>query len=318
MTLLQISFFTTVSLIVALLAFTQLRSRTIDAQFPPRGALVDVGGGRLHVTQLKPPGAVRANVVLIHGASGNEADMMETLAAPLAGRGFHVFAVDRPGHGWSERMDAETPDKQATLIVAALRKSGAERAIVLGHSLAGVVATNIALDHKEFTAGLLLVSPVTHPWPGGAISWYHRAAALPMLGTILSNLFAMPAGLALLDKTLAAVFAPQTPPTDYAQRTGLVRVLRPATFAANARDVAGTFDFVTAQAPRLKDITAPTAIVTGDADDIVLTKIHSYGSARDIPGATLKVLPGVGHSPHWVNPEAIADAVVSVAERARP
>lgn len=317
MTALQISIVAFVGTVVALLTFTQYHIRRIEAMFPPRGAFVDLDGGRLHVTQTKPAGASLAPVLLIHGASGNEADMVEPLGSRLAARGFHVFAIDRPGHGWSDRLGAETPDRQAALIRQALQKLGVERVIVVGHSLGGIVATNLAVDHKDFTAGLVLVAPVTHPWPGGAISWYYKPASLPVIGKVLAHLFAMPVGLALMERTLAIVFAPQAPPPDYSARTGLELVLRPATFAANARDVAGAFDFVTAQAPRLKDIEPPTAIVTGDVDDIVLTKIHSYGSQRDIPGATLKVLPGVGHSPHWVAPDAVVDAVIGVAERAR-
>ena len=92
-------------------------------------------------------------------------------------------------------------------------------------------------------------------------------------------------------------------------------VLRPQTFRNNALDVAGIYDFVVRQAPRLPAITAPTTIVTGDHDGIVLTHIHSYGSAREIPGARLIVLPGTGHSPHWSNPEAVIDAVEDVADR---
>ena len=63
-------------------------------------------------------------------------------------------------------------------------------------------------------------------------------------------------------------------------------------------------------------ITAPTAIVTGDHDGIVWTTLHAYGSAKLIPGATLTVLPGVGHSPHWADPDSVVAAVLSVAARA--
>jgi pimeloyl-ACP methyl ester carboxylesterase len=302
--------------IAALYAFTQFQARRIAALHPPRGAFVDMGGGYLHVSEARAIGPVRAHVVLIHGASGSEADMMAPLGAKLAARGFHVLAIDRPGHGWSDRLDGETPARQAALMRAALAKGGVERAIIVAHSLGGIVGTNLALDHKDFVAGLVLAAPVTHPWPGGTVSWYYTVATTPFFGHVFTHLLAMPARLALLDRTLAAVFAPQSPPTGYADRTGLARVLRPENFAANARDVAGAYDVVAKQAPRLKEIIAPTAIVTGDTDGIVLTRVHSYGSERDIPGATLKLLPGVGHSPHWVAPEAIVDAVEAVARRA--
>ena len=137
-----------------------------------------------------------------------------------------------------------------------------------------------------------------------------------MIDQIFTRLLTLPIGLVSLEPGLRSVFAPNPEPADYFERTGGALLLRPSEFMANAQDVAAIYDFVTLQASRLKEIEAPTAIVTGDRDAIVLTHIHSYGSARDIPGATLKVLEGVGHSPHWVAPEVVAQAVVEVAQRA--
>ena len=68
---------------------------------------------------------------------------------------------------------------------------------------------------------------------------------------------------------------------------------------ANAQDVEGLHAFVSEQGPRMATITVPTAIVTGDADGVVSPQIHAERAAKDIQGATLRVLHGVGHSPHW-------------------
>jgi pimeloyl-ACP methyl ester carboxylesterase len=174
----------------------------------------------------------------------------------------------------------------------------------------------LALDAPDIVRGLVLVAPVTHPWPGGDVDAYYNIAATPVLGEIFTQLVALPVGLALLDKGLAGVFAPQPTPDDYVERVGLKRIFRPALFRANAQDVTAAFAAVVKQAPRLPQIKAPTVIVTGDSDGIVLTRIHSYGSARDIPGAKLVVLPGVGHSPHWARPDAVVDAIKDVAARA--
>jgi len=296
--------------------FTSWSARRLERRFPPRGQFVALSGGRLHLTDSRPGGAPRATVLLLHGASGNEADLRVALGERLAALGFRVVAVDRPGHGWSDRCgaDAADPARQARLIRAALTRLGVERALVVGHSWSGALAQNFALDHSEFTQGLVLLAPVTHGWPGG-VSWHYEPTALPVVGWLFAHLLAMPLGLLIFDRALAGVFAPQPTPPDYAARTGVALVLRPRAFRANARDVVGLKAFVTAQSRRLEKIAAPTAIVSGDADDIVLTELHSRASARAIPGARLTILPGVGHSPHHTAPESVIAAIVDVAER---
>ena len=51
-------------------------------------------------------------------------------------------------------------------------------------------------------------------------------------------------------------------------------------------------------------------------DGIVYAHIHSAGCARDIPGATLTTLQGVGHSPHHSAPESVVAAILEVDRRA--
>ena len=113
-----------------------------------------------------------------------------------------------------------------------------------------------------------------------------------------------------------AIFRPGDPPADYRETVGAAMVLRPASFVANCQDIADLFANVVAMQARYPEIRAPVEIVTGDSDSIVAPAIHSYGLARDIPGARLTVLPGVGHMPHWSDPAAVLVAVGRAAERA--
>ena len=81
-------------------AFTWWQSGVIAKSFPPTGAFVDLGGGtRVHYTERRPIGPPLDTVVLLHGASGNQADVMLPLGDRLAAAGFRVLAPDRPGHG---------------------------------------------------------------------------------------------------------------------------------------------------------------------------------------------------------------------------
>lgn len=303
--------------VAASVIFTQWEVRRIEARYPPRGQFVDVEDGRIHLVDTRPDGQPLATILLIHGASGNEADMRLPLAAGLVQRGYRVISVDRPGYGWSARLGGSadsSPARQAVLIRAAVEKLGLHEVIVVGHSLAGVMAINLALDHNPFARGLVLLAPVSHPWPGG-IAVYYTLTATPVIGPLITNTTIMPLGLYALDTAIATVFAPQPTPDNYRQNAGIPLVLRPASFRANSQDIDVIKAFVTREAPRYGNIKVPTAIVTGDQDTIVFTHIHSYGSARDIPGATLQVLPGVGHSPHWTQPQAVIDAIAEVAAR---
>jgi len=300
--------------------FTLLASRIIEARFPPVGERVTAGprGRAIHVVERPPKAPERGAVLLIHGASGNFADLDVALGERLAVLGFRVFAVDRPGHGWSDRLpgaDAASPADQAAALRAAVASRGVERAIVVVHSLAGVLGLAMALDAPQFTRGLVLLAPVSHPWPGG-VAWYYRLAASRRFGPTFRRLLVLPAGLLSMRGAVREVFAPSSPPRGYIVATRLPLVFRPRHFRANAEDVVAAEAHVAALSPRYPTIRVPTAIVTGDHDGVVYAKIHSAGCARDIPGATLTVLPGVGHSPHHSAPDSVVAAILEVEARA--
>ena len=299
--------------------YTLWQTGVIERRFPPRGAFVEIRGGvHLHYTDRQPVGVARGAVVLLHGASGNQADLMVPLGDRLAALGFRVLAFDRPGHGWSDRPDGEdedaSPARQAALIGEGLRRLGVSDAIVVGHSWSGALAAVFALDHRDVTGGAVLLSPVIYPWPTG-IDWYYGPAASRWLGPAFTRILTLPAGQALLPAGIASVFAPQAPPPDFAERTGLELVLRPEEFENNAADVFHLHAFVTILGPRLPGIAVPVAIVAGDSDRIAPAFFHAERLARELPGATLALLPGRGHSPHWSDPAVVAAAVVSVADR---
>ena len=113
-----------------------------------------------------------------------------------------------------------------------------------------------------------------------------------------------------------AVFAPNLAPQNFVEATRLPLVLRPLHFRANCEDVAHAEAAVAALSPRYGAIRAPSEIVTGDSDCVVSAHIHSRGSARDIPGARLTMLEGVGHSPHHVQPQQIVEIILEAERRA--
>ncbi len=306
-------------LIGVLGAFTAIETRRIEARYPPRGARVEIGGGTIHVLDRPAEGEERGAVLMLHGASGNAADLFLALADRLAAAGFRVLSADRPGHGWSDRFggrDGASPSVQAAALRRAAETLGVDQAVAVVHSLGGLAGLAMALDHPDFVRALVLLSPVSHPWPGG-VAWYYGLGAHPWLGPPFRRLVTLPAGLLRMRAAVAGVFAPNPPPQNFIDATGLPLVLRPLHFRANCEDVAGAEAAVAALSPRYGAIRAPTEVVTGDSDGVVYAHIHSVGSARDIPGARLTTLEGVGHSPHFVDPERIVAIILAAEERAR-
>ena len=299
-------------LVVGLLALaTAVGALLIERQHPPAGCLVEVDGGRLHALELGTQND-GVPIVLLHGASGNLHDMRLGLGQRLA-RSHRVILIDRPGHGWSARFGGDedaSPSRQAALIAQTLDARGVTRAIIIGHSFAGAIVTAFALDFPERVAALVLLAPVTHPWPGG-IAWFYTLAAAPVIGPLFARTIVLPLAFPPLQTLAPTVFAPQPMPPDYVRHSALALLLRPAAFVANARDVARLKESVTRQSPRYAEITAPTVIITGDRDTIVSPDIHSRALAATLAHARLIVLPGVGHAVQHI----AADLVIAETER---
>jgi pimeloyl-ACP methyl ester carboxylesterase len=306
------------TIVGGLIIITAVGVVRIERAHPPAGRMISVNGGRLHIVDLVPRGPVIGPpVLLLHGASGNLEDMRLALGEKLAANR-RVILVDRPGHGWSERLGGDSdasPANQAALVAQVLNRLGISQSIVVGHSWSGALAAAYALGYPEGTAGLVLISPVTHPWRGG-IAWYYNLATMPVVGALFARTLVLPLGLALIGKATKAVFAPQRAPDNYIRSAAISLVLRPKQFLANARDVAGLKDFVAAQAPRYPDLLAPTVVVTGDRDTTVSPKIHSRAVAAALPNARLIVLEGVGHMPHHTAVDIIVSAVDQIATAA--
>ena len=265
-------------LFAAIVMSAQVFSRRIEARHPPAGDLVDVGPCRIHCVETPASGRERGVVLLVHGASGNFADLNEALGARLSAIGFRVVSVDRPGHGWSERLaprrEATSPERQADWIREALARRGVKDAVVVVHSLAGVLGLSMALNAPKFTRGLVLIAPVSHPW-GGGVPWYYNVAAAPIVGPLFNWLIVPWAAHVYLRRGVKSVFAPQPTPQDYAERTRLKLLLRPWHFRANAEDVVDIEAHVNRLHAHYNEIRVPTAVVTGDHDGVVYTHIHA-------------------------------------------
>lgn len=308
-----------VVLLAGLWVYSAIRTDRIATEFGPVGEFARVGDVELHYVDTGA--ADGPAVVLLHGAASNLRDPMLALGERLSTR-YRVVALDRPGHGWSSRgenRDVALPSVQADYVVGLLDRLGIGQAIFVAHSWSGALALALALDHPDRTAGLVLIAPTSHPWPGG-INWYYTTATLPGIGWVFAHTLPLPIGEAMLEGLIEAVFEPQEPPENYADLAGVRLVLRPEAFVGNAEDVSRLLDFVAAQSARYGEIAVPVSIIAGNADKIVSPRFHSRALADQIKAAKLITFDETGHMVHHAMPEAVAtevDRVAAAIERSR-
>lgn len=300
------------------LARADLREAAIEARYPAIGKVIQVNGRDVHVI-VKGSGP---DLVLIHGAGGNARDFSLGLIDHLADR-YRVFAVDRPGMGWSERIEpalngaftarAETPVEQARHLAEAVRQLGASAPIVLGHSYGGAVAMAWALE--EPASGIVIVSGATMPWPGPLQRYYRifgsrlgSAVGAPLVSAYVSD--------AQLAEAVKGVFAPDPVPPDYINASAVRLATRTDSFRASARQVKTLRRNLVEMSERYDTLNLPLEVLHGTADTTVKPEIHAVPLSELVPDARLTLLEGVGHAPHHVARSHVVAAIDRVRERA--
>jgi pimeloyl-ACP methyl ester carboxylesterase len=289
----------------------------VEKTWPPIGQFAEIDGMYIHYLDVGageepdlPP------IVFLHGANSNLRDHMIVFRPLFEGRGRLIF-VDRPGCGYSTRTDQNYSDPalQSRTIAGLLDHLKIDQAIICGHSLGAAITAAFGVYYREKTVGLMFLAPATHPWPLG-VAWYYRLINVPVVGRLFCHIFVPALGWFIYRKTIKSVFSPNIVPENYTRQSGAKLALRGTQFYNNAMDVANLNTHVARLSERYSEIDAPTVIITGDKDDIVMAEIHSQGLKQDINGAELFVLPGIGHKPDYFALEEIVAGFENIAARA--
>jgi pimeloyl-ACP methyl ester carboxylesterase len=98
-------------------------------------------------------------VILLHGASlGSSADVWDKTLVTLAGAGLRAIAYDQPGFGLSDSPRDFTASYRTQFVLKLMGALRIDRASLVGHSQAGVIVAQIALEHPEKVGKALAVS----------------------------------------------------------------------------------------------------------------------------------------------------------------
>jgi pimeloyl-ACP methyl ester carboxylesterase len=261
---------------------------------------VEIGDGlALHYLLAGAPSSLPP-VVLLHGLGGS-INGWQTVLATLAERRT-VCALDLLGHGRSAKPPPAQADYSvrglAAGVASALDELELGPAVVIGHSLGGAVALQLALEHPGTVRQIVLVA-------GAGLGTEINAELLERLEAEPSREEAR-ALLELFFHDRRAV-VPGGIEELYQTRLlpGASEALRAAAAASLSRE-GQRVDF----RPRLGELSIPVALVWG-AHDRVIPAHHAAPAAAALGGAPVAIIENAGHVPHL---EA-ADEFVRTVER---
>ncbi|MGI8662596.1 MAG: alpha/beta fold hydrolase [Acidimicrobiales bacterium] len=254
------------------------------------------------------PSGKKPVLLLVHGMAGSSATWPEVMPA-LASR-YTVLAPDLPGHGESDKPRQDySLGANANVLRDMLFALDVERATVIGQSLGGGVALQLAYQHPQLCERLVLVSS---GGLGPEVSWLLRALALPGVELVMPALFpsfARDAGNAI-SRGLRRLGV-RAPHLEQEWR-GYASLSDPATrdaFLRTLRSVVGASGQTVSAHDRLYLAShLPTLIVWGERDRIIPIE-HGRAAHAAIPGSRFEIFEGSGHFPHAEEPQRFIDVI---------
>ncbi|MEA2512135.1 MAG: hypothetical protein QOJ59_1622 [Thermomicrobiales bacterium] len=268
-----------------------------EADPSPREETVTLADGRAIAALIAGPGDAR-KIVFIHGLGGSQSTWQIVLGE-LAER-YRVAAIDLPGHGQSDKSAPVSADYSvpalAAAVAEALESLKLTPAIVVGHSLGGAVAMQLATEHADAVAGLVLVN---------------SAGLGDEIAGELLDLMEQEPGKSTARGLLELFFEDQRLVVDRGIDEMAQTQISPGAWDAQRAVAAAAFDRSGQRSDVRGDlgrVTAPTLIAWG-AKDRVIPLAHAIDAVSTLPDAVLKVMPTIGHVPQVEDASGLARTI---------
>ena len=293
------------AVIVVLVVVLGVNALATDAVTKPAhagiGRILHIQGGDLQVREDGPPGA--PVIVLLHGFASS-LQWWDRVVPALAAT-HRVIRFDLLGHGGSAKpRSGYMMEHQAQLVDAGLAQLGVRRALIVGHSMGGLVATALAARDRALVAGIVLIdSPPTTS--SSQLPFTARMGFVPLLGEAERRLVSNGMVKQALQDAFAPGFkVPEQFVSDFWRMTY-------TSYAASDHDA----EAYIRQEPlnqRLSSLGVPLLALYGTRDRLVKPSAMQALYSK-VPGAQVIAVQGAGHSPMVEKPFTVARLILSRA-----
>jgi pimeloyl-ACP methyl ester carboxylesterase len=244
-----------------------------------------------------------APVLLIHGHTMDRR-IWDPVMPSLLDAGCRVLRPDLRGHGRSTRPDfGYHMSHHASDIAAVLNDAGIDRATVVGYSIGGGVALELAITMSDRINGLVLMSPVMpdRPFEPAFMENLREVARVTrsegieaaMLGPWASN----------------PLFAHSFSKPGIRDAAMIInRDFQGAEYLATQRD---RIEREWTVPERLSEICVPTSVIVGDSETPGF-RAYAEEAAAGVPGARLEFLEDCGHLLPLEEPARVAQTIIEV------
>lgn len=258
--------------------------------------------------------ATAQTILLINGLGSQLTRWPEPFCAKLVAKGYRAIRFDNRDIGLSSRLDGEsyTLSDMAADAIAVLDAVGVRRAHLVGISMGGMIAQRVAIAYPERVMSLTSIMSATGA-PGSLESTPEAAAVLnnpPPDHTADFEAF-----IDAMVRNAKTIGSPAYPWDEGMLRERAIaehaRAFNPAGVARQRKAVFADGD----RTPELRKLNIPTVVLHGAEDPLVKLRGGEL-TAEAIPGAELRIVPGMGHDLPPSLYDTVIDAICAAAGRA--
>jgi len=253
-------------------------------------------------------------VLLVNGLGSQMTRWPEAFCEKLVAQGYRAIRFDNRDTGlstWFQSGERYVLKDMAADAMAVLDAAGVAKAHIAGVSMGGMIVQRIAIDYPARVLSLTSIMSA----PSGNV------VATPEAMAVISNPPPDPAAdfeafVAHGMRNARTIGSPAYPWTDEALRARVVaehgRAFNPAGVGRQRQAIGADGD----RTEELKKLSVPTVVLHGE-DDPLVQPVGGRETAAAIPGAELRMIPGMGHDLPPALYDTFVDAIMAAAARAK-